>query len=142
MRAQASGHLISVSSMFVPTLGPMGIGHYIASKAALEKAFEALAEELSPWGIRVTNVQTGPVDTELSRQWARPTDDLRPGLIDELYDWVGVRPEIEIESPDAVGGAIAALIEDRDPTPAFQTSGPARAWVGRALRDPTRRSER
>jgi NAD(P)-dependent dehydrogenase (short-subunit alcohol dehydrogenase family) len=142
MRAQASGHLISVSSMFVPTLGPMGIGHYIASKAALEKAFEALAEEVAPWGIRVTNVQPGPVDTELSRQWARPTDDPRPGLIDELYAWIGARPEIVLESPNAVGGAIAALIEGRDPPPAFQTSGPATAWVGRALRDPSRRSER
>jgi NAD(P)-dependent dehydrogenase (short-subunit alcohol dehydrogenase family) len=93
-------------------------------------------------GIRVTNVQPSPVDTELSRQWARPADDPRPGLIDELYAWIGARPEIEMESPDAVGGAIAALIEDRDPPPAFQTSGPATTWVERALRDPSRRSER
>jgi hypothetical protein len=63
-------------------------------------------------------------------------------LIDELYASIGARPEIEMESPDAVARAIVALIEDPDPPPAFQTSGPATAWVGRALKDPSRRSER
>jgi NAD(P)-dependent dehydrogenase (short-subunit alcohol dehydrogenase family) len=141
MRDQGGGHLLSVSTMFAPTLCPMGIGHYIASKAALETALEALAQEAAPWGIRVTTVQPGPVDTELSRQWSRPEDDPRPGLIDELYGWIGSQPGIQMESSAAVGAAIATVIEGDDPPPAAQTSPAATAWVARALRDPSRRSE-
>lgn len=141
MRAQGGGHLLSVSTMFAPTLCPMGLGHYIASKVALETALEALAHEIAPWGIRVTNVQPGPVDTELSRQWARPEHDPRPGLIDELYSWIASQPGIAMEGPSAVGAAIAAIIEDPEPPPAAQTSPAATAWVARALRDPSRRSE-
>jgi NAD(P)-dependent dehydrogenase (short-subunit alcohol dehydrogenase family) len=142
MRAQGRGHLLSVSTVFVPTLCPMGIGHYVASKAALETALEALADEVAPWGIRVTKVQPGPVDTELSRRWARPDNDPRPGLIDELYAWIGKQPGIEMESPAGVGAAVASIVEDPDPPLAAQTSAAATAWVARALRDPSRRQER
>ena len=142
MRAQGRGHILAVSTMFAPTLCPMAIGHYIASKAALETALEALAQEAAPWGIRVTNVQPGPVDTELSRQWSRPDDDPRPGLIEELYDWLSTQSGIQMESAGDVGAGIASIIEDEDPPLAAQTSSAATAWVAGALRDPSRRSER
>jgi NAD(P)-dependent dehydrogenase (short-subunit alcohol dehydrogenase family) len=142
MRAQRQGHVLSVSTIFVPTLCPMAIGHYIASKAALETALQALAQEVAPWGIRVTSVQPGPVDTGLSRQWARPADDPRPGLTGELYAWIGAQNGLRMETPGSVGAAIADIIGDGDPPPAAQTSAAGTAWVARALRDPSRRSER
>jgi NAD(P)-dependent dehydrogenase (short-subunit alcohol dehydrogenase family) len=142
MRSQGGGHLVSVSTTFVPTLCPLGMGHYVASKAALGTAIEALADEVAPWGIRVTNVQPGPVDTQLSRQWARPEIDPRPRLIEELYEWIGAHPGVRMERPGDVGAAIATLIEGADPPPATQTSPAATAWVARALQDPSRRSER
>jgi NAD(P)-dependent dehydrogenase (short-subunit alcohol dehydrogenase family) len=141
MRSQGQGHILAVSTMFAPTLCPMAIGHYIASKVALETALEALVREAAPWGLRVTNVQPGPVDTDLSRQWSRPDNDPRPGLIEELYEWLGRQSGIQMESAHDVGAAIASIIEDEDPPAAAQTSSAARAWVGRSLRDPSRRSE-
>jgi NAD(P)-dependent dehydrogenase (short-subunit alcohol dehydrogenase family) len=141
MRSQRGGHILAVSTMFARTLCPIAIGHYIASKVALETALEALGREAAPWGIRVTNVQPGPVDTELSRQWSRPDNDPRPGLIEELYDWLGTQSAIRMESARDVGAGIASIIEDEDPPPAAQTSSAATAWVARSLRDPSRRTE-
>lgn len=141
MRAQGSGHILAVSSVFVPALCPPAIGHYVGTKAALEAALQALAVEVRPFGIRVTNVQPGPVDTELSREWARPDDDPSPTLIDDLYAWIQSQPGIAMESPADVGAAIAAIVDNPDAALAEQTCDAGRAWVARALRDPSRRSE-
>ncbi len=142
MRAQGGGHILAVSSVFVPALCPPALGHYVATKAALESALQALGAEQERFGVRVTNVQPGPVDTELSRDWARPENDPLPTLIDDLYAWIGSQPGIVLEPPEAVGRAIAAVVDDPNPPLAFQTSDAARAWVARALNDPTRESER
>ncbi len=141
MRAQRSGHILSVSSIFVPTLCPPALGHYVGTKAALEAALQALAAEVAPFGIGVTSVQPGPVDTELSRDWARPAGDPRPSLIDDLYAWVGSQPGVVMESPTAVGDAIARIVTRRDAPIALQTCAAGTAWVARALHDPTRANE-
>jgi NAD(P)-dependent dehydrogenase (short-subunit alcohol dehydrogenase family) len=141
MRARGAGHIVSISSMFVPTLCPPAIGHYVATKAALEAALQALAAEVAPFGIRVTNVQPGPVDTELSRDWARPADDPRPTLIDDLYAWIGSQPGIVLESPQEVAEAVAAIVDHPQPPLAAQTNPAARAWIAAALRDPSRSNE-
>jgi len=58
LRAQASGHIINISSIggFV---GSPGYGLYNASKFAVEGLSEALAAELQPLGIHVTIVEPG-----------------------------------------------------------------------------------
>jgi NAD(P)-dependent dehydrogenase (short-subunit alcohol dehydrogenase family) len=58
LRAQASGHIINISSVggFV---GFPGYGLYNASKFAVEGLSEALASELKPLGIYVTIVEPG-----------------------------------------------------------------------------------
>ena len=57
MRRQRSGHVVNVSTIFAAGLCPPAIGYYIAAKAALETACQALALELDPWDVRVTNFQ-------------------------------------------------------------------------------------
>ena len=63
MRAKRAGRIITVSSvggmMAMPTMAA-----YSASKFALEGAHEALWYEVRPWGIRVSLVQPGFVDSD------------------------------------------------------------------------------
>ncbi len=63
MRAKRKGRIINISSvggmMAMPTMAA-----YSASKFALEGAHEALWYEVRPWGVRVTLVQPGFVDSD------------------------------------------------------------------------------
>jgi NAD(P)-dependent dehydrogenase (short-subunit alcohol dehydrogenase family) len=143
MRERGSGHLIAVSSCFVAGLPVMGMGYYLASKAALETIFQSLAVEEAPNGIRATCFQPGPVMTELEREWGErtpPGGDPRPTISDELYAWVGAGGPAP-QGPDEVADAIAALVEADDPPLAAQSSDASRAYAAAALRDPSRGSE-
>jgi NAD(P)-dependent dehydrogenase (short-subunit alcohol dehydrogenase family) len=141
MREQGFGHILAVSTIFSATLCPPALGHYIGSKAALETALQALAIEVAPFGVRVTIIQPGPVNTELSRDWARPAEDPWPDLIDALYAWVGSQPGLVLEDPADVARAIASVVADGDPPLAVQTCAAGTAWMAQALRDPSRRSD-
>ncbi|WP_125777593.1 SDR family NAD(P)-dependent oxidoreductase [Antribacter gilvus] len=63
LRAQGSGHVVQVSSSSGVAAWP-SLGGYHASKWALEGLSDALAQEVAGFGIRVTLVEPGPVDTE------------------------------------------------------------------------------
>jgi len=63
MRKQRSGHIINVTSI-AGRIGSQGLGIYNGSKFALEGIGEALAAELKPLNIKVTNVEPGPFRTE------------------------------------------------------------------------------
>lgn len=78
MRQQKSGHIMAISSAagFKAT---GGFGVYNASKFALEGFYEALAQEVGVFGIRVTIVQPGPFRT----QFAGSSVKLAPERIDE-----------------------------------------------------------
>jgi NAD(P)-dependent dehydrogenase (short-subunit alcohol dehydrogenase family) len=83
LRRQGRGHLVLVSSCFAAGLPVMGMGYYVAAKAALETLFYSLAVEVAPFGVRVTCFQPGPVMTELERVWGDrmpPGGDPRPKL--------------------------------------------------------------
>ena len=63
MRAKKSGHIINITSI-AGRIGSQGLGIYNGSKFALEGVGEALAAELKPLNIKVTNVEPGPFRTE------------------------------------------------------------------------------
>lgn len=142
-RAQRHGHLIVVSSCFVAGLPVMGMGYYLAAKAALETLFQSLAVEEAPNGIRVTSFQPGPVMTELEREWGErvpPGGDPRPTISDELYEWVGAAGPTP-QQPDRAAAALADLVESDEPPLAAQSSDDSRAYAAAALRDPSRSAE-
>ena len=144
MRTRRFGHIVNVSSVFVPGLCPPAIGWYVASKAALEAAAQALAIELAPVNVRVTNFQPGPISTDLSRDWGNRlpnTQDPRPGLVDELYGWIGSGTAPALQPPDVVAAALADLLESAAPPLAGQSGADSERFVAAAMREPSRNSE-
>jgi NAD(P)-dependent dehydrogenase (short-subunit alcohol dehydrogenase family) len=63
MRKQRSGRIVNVSSI-AGRFGYPLFGWYCASKHALEGLSDALRLEARPWGIHVSLVEPGPVETE------------------------------------------------------------------------------
>jgi NAD(P)-dependent dehydrogenase (short-subunit alcohol dehydrogenase family) len=144
MRARRAGHVVNVSSVFVPGLCPPAVGWYVASKAALETAAQAMAVELAPFGIRVTNFQPGPISTELSRVWGDRLAagvDPRPGLVDELYAWVGSDAAPSMQTPEMVGRALVDLLESDHWPLAAQSGAQSKGYAAAAVRDPSRERE-
>jgi NAD(P)-dependent dehydrogenase (short-subunit alcohol dehydrogenase family) len=68
MREQGSGHIIQVSSIGGISAFPI-VGAYHASKWALEGLSQSLAQEVAPFGIKVTLIEPGGFSTD----WAGPS---------------------------------------------------------------------
>ncbi|MCG5216249.1 SDR family oxidoreductase [Streptosporangium sp. KLBMP 9127] len=102
LRAQASGHIVQVSS--IAALGGFpSTGMYSASKFALEGMSEALAMEAAPFGVKLSILQPGgywtdlytsmtttspsaeygPLRAELEKQWGEGSIDSEPRLAAE-----------------------------------------------------------
>lgn len=143
LRRQGHGHLILVSSCFVAGLPALGMGYYLAAKAALETLFYSAAVEAAPFGVRVSCFQPGPVMTDLERVWGDRTPeggDPRPRLTDDLYAWVSAAGPTP-QQPEETAVALAELATTDDPPLAAQ-SGPASfAYAANALRHPGRATE-
>ncbi|MFD0886131.1 SDR family oxidoreductase [Streptosporangium algeriense] len=77
MRGQGAGHVINLSSIAaISTVA--GLSAYAATKHAVEGICEALAEEVSPYGVKVTSVQPGSFRTDfLNATSFRPPVRLR-----------------------------------------------------------------
>ncbi|HEY7384630.1 MAG TPA: oxidoreductase [Beijerinckiaceae bacterium] len=69
MRRQRSGHILNVSSA-LGIVAKGGYTFYSASKFAVEGMSEALAQEMAPFGIKVTIVEPGSFRTEFRRAGA------------------------------------------------------------------------
>jgi NADP-dependent 3-hydroxy acid dehydrogenase YdfG len=65
MRAQGSGHIVTVSSV-AGRVARLGSGVYNLTKWGVGAFSESLRQELAPHGIRVTLVEPGAVATELA----------------------------------------------------------------------------
>jgi NAD(P)-dependent dehydrogenase (short-subunit alcohol dehydrogenase family) len=143
MRRQGHGHLVLVSSCFVAGLPVMGMGYYLAAKAALETLFCSIAVEAAPSGVRVSCFQPGPVTTDLERVWGdRVPDggDPRPSLSEDLYAWVGTSGPAP-QAPGEAAAALAELVTAASPALAAQSGPASRAYAAAALRDPSRSAE-
>lgn len=65
MIARQKGHIVNISSIAGKSTYPNG-NVYCASKAAVEAISEGMRLDLNPYGIKVTNVAPGAVETEFS----------------------------------------------------------------------------
>jgi NAD(P)-dependent dehydrogenase (short-subunit alcohol dehydrogenase family) len=75
LREQRSGHIIQVSSIG-GILAFSNLGHYHASKWALEGFSQSLAQEVAPFGVHVTLIEPGGFDTDWSGPSAKRADRL------------------------------------------------------------------
>ncbi len=112
LRAQGSGHIIGVSSSLAIAALPL-IGFYCATKWAVEALHESLAQEVKPFGIKVTLIEPGAYSTGFaaSRKVLDPLDaynDLRAKIVAGLQNNRG-------GDPNATAQAILQLVDATEP---------------------------
>jgi NAD(P)-dependent dehydrogenase (short-subunit alcohol dehydrogenase family) len=113
LRAQGSGHIIQVTS--VGGIGAFpNVGAYHASKWALEGITESLAQEVAPFGIKVTLVEPAGFSTD----WAGPSS--RSATAMGEYDHVREaaakrRSGQQPGDPAAAAGALLEIVDAEDP---------------------------
>ena len=124
MREREDGTIVNVSSLAGRVAAP-GMGAYAASKHAIEGYSDSLRRELDPFGIDVSVVQPGPVQTSFRD---RVDDELRrldrTDDYEDLYEFQEDATLIGSDSPFAVPPAevAEAIVEasvSPDPEPRY-----------------------
>jgi NAD(P)-dependent dehydrogenase (short-subunit alcohol dehydrogenase family) len=112
LRKQGSGHILGVSSGLGITALPL-IGFYCATKWAVEALHESLAQEVKPFGIRVTLVEPGAYATDFGKS-AEVADALGP-YADFRKQFLTRLANLERGDPEATAEAILKLVDAHDP---------------------------
>ena len=126
MRAQESGRIINVSSVF-GRIAVGGTGAYAGSKHALEAMSDALRAEVEAFDIEVVVVEPGPVETSLRERMTDEAPQERTTAYESVYDL--------FEDAQLVGGGGPLAVEPDDVAAAIVHAGtcpepPARYPVG------------
>lgn len=116
LREQRGGHIVQISTIGGIAAFP-AIGGYHASKWALEGLSETLAQEVAPFGIKVTLVEPGGFSTD----WAGPS--AAHAAPNPAYDYIrearakqraAAEPGF-IGDPAAVGPALLKIVNAENP---------------------------
>lgn len=83
MRERGSGSIVNISS-FGGQLSFAGFSAYSATKAALEQLSEALADEVTPFGIKVLIVEPGAFRTNLFGKGAAYFSEENPAYAEKV----------------------------------------------------------
>jgi len=129
MRARGSGRIVAVSSVG-GLRGMPGISTYSASKGALERWGETLAQEIAPFGLGVTILVTGTFDTEIITEQTPDYGD-HEGPYRQIYEGIhntGKAFVSKASPPEKFAEALAKAIDDRAPI-RRRTVGPDAAAV-------------
>lgn len=116
LREQGHGHIIQVTSMGGVMAFP-NLGIYHASKWAVEGLSESLAQEVAPFGIRVTMVEPSGYATDwggVSAVHATPAphyDGMRRGMMEMIKQM----PPNFVGKPEATGPAILKIVDADEP---------------------------
>ncbi|MBW4028490.1 MAG: SDR family NAD(P)-dependent oxidoreductase [Acidobacteria bacterium] len=112
LRQQGSGHILGVSSGLGITSMPL-IGYYCATKWAVEAQHEALAQEVKPFGIRVTLVEPGAYATDFGKD-AQIADAQQP-YAEFRKQFLTHLGGMERGDPEATAEAVLKLVDADDP---------------------------
>jgi short-subunit dehydrogenase len=128
MRAQRSGRIVNISSIF-GRFSPPGGALYHATKHAVEAYSDALRLEVAGFGVQVSVIQTATVRTEFFanaiNQFAGPPGTPYAGFYTDLAAWA-----IDVAagrhsagrfavSPDKIAAAVERAIDARQPRPRY-----------------------
>lgn len=118
MRAAKSGHIINLSTVFGLIAGA-GWGLYCGSKFAVEGLSEALAQEVQPFGIKVTIIEPGYVRTNFLKSGtiAHPENPIAAytAIQEEKRKHSDDVPGTQIGDPQKVAEAIFSVSKLAEP---------------------------
>ncbi|GAA3272167.1 SDR family oxidoreductase [Streptomyces lavendulae subsp. grasserius] len=131
LREQGSGHILQVSSIGGISAFPL-VGIYHASKWALEGMSQALAQEVAPFGIKVTLIEPGGFATDWAGSSSSTSEPL-PAYAD-LHQEVQEQRRKRVGAPgDPTASAAAVLkIVDADEPPLRCFFGSAPLGIAKA----------
>jgi NAD(P)-dependent dehydrogenase (short-subunit alcohol dehydrogenase family) len=112
LRQQGSGHILGVSSGLGITAMPL-LGFYSATKWAVEALHEALAQEVRPFGLRVTLVEPGAYATDFGKS-SKIADALGP-YVDSRKQFLTRLASMESGDPEATAEAVLKLVDTENP---------------------------
>ena len=144
---RGNGRIVNMGSFNGRVAAPF-IGPYCASKFALEGLTDALRLELAPWGVGVSLIEPGSIDTDIWRKYEVYTDWLAgvlPGRAQELYggaiDAARAAARRRAQTgipPRAVAGAVARALTAKRPRTRYLVGWDARLGVALARFVPDR----
>lgn len=119
MREAKAGRIVNISSVAAVAHIPFQT-YYSASKAAIESYTCALANEVRPFGITVTAIQPGDINTGFTdaRRKSAVGDDVYGGRISRSVAGME-RDERKGMSPDSAGAYIAKIALKKHVKPAY-----------------------
>jgi NAD(P)-dependent dehydrogenase (short-subunit alcohol dehydrogenase family) len=112
LRKQGNGHILGVSSGLGITSLPL-IGFYCATKWAVEALHESLAQEVKPFGIKVTLVEPGAYATDFGKS-AEIADALAP-YAEFRKQFLTRLANVERGDPEATAEAVLKLVDADQP---------------------------
>lgn len=118
LRKQQGGHIINITSIAGRAPGT-GAALYAAAKASMEIFSAALAQEVAPFGIRVTAVAPGQFRTaflsEQSVRKSKPIDGVYSSNLDTALQSLASLDRKQLGDPAAAARAILDLAASDDP---------------------------
>jgi len=91
MISQGRGHFIGLSSVADEILSPVAPSYH-ASKAGFSNYLEGLALSAKPWGVNITNVRFGFVDTKMAKGDVKPFQMTVDRAVDHLLYCLKKKP--------------------------------------------------
>jgi len=129
MRRQRRGHIVQISSAAGRQVSPL-VGGYAASKHALEAMSEALRVELAPFGIKVSIVELGAVDSAFGTNRTVVEDADYAPIITHFRNRIMASRANPTSSED-VASAVADIIESNAPRLRYEATADATTIIAR-----------
>ncbi|MFF8649271.1 oxidoreductase [Streptomyces griseoluteus] len=118
MRGQRSGHIVQISSIGGRVGGTPGLSAYQTAKFAVEGFSEVLANEVAPFGVKVTIVEPGGIRTGWAAGAAEPSGPVTPDYEQTVGAWLNTFAQYagnEPGDPVRMAGAIIGAVQAPKP---------------------------